>query len=793
MKQFGALFYKDFMAHLSGFNAYIIFSIYYIFSFISALYFGDYFTRETDVASAYFSTQPTILLFIIPVITMRTWAEEMKNGTIELLLTQPISITKLVLSKFFAAYLFFILLTLSTLPFLFITNKLSILDIGVVLSCYLGLFLTGLLFIAIGCLFSACFRSIIISYITTIFALFILIQFQFSSLKTASFILPFETLNFDNNYISLMEGVFTIGNIIYFILATILLLWLNVIIISFYRNTSIKKRKFILFSVLLYLIFMMSIVGINSISNTIIDVTDRKLYTLTEENKEFLQLTDKRIDITLYEAKSGREMINSSYASYAHYIEQILNQIEKYSLGSIRYSVVYVEPFSTLERQLLKENIPYEEDQYGQKIFMALALSDDKGNIAKINSFTGLRQNLLETDIMRLIRSFGTEKKKVAVIASHDDLDNMTAFRRLLQEFYIAEYPAVSDALSSIYDAVIIINPYNIPLEMLMAMDQYVLNGGSLLIFTEPTLINNSDNPFIKFMKNFGIQLLPESSIALTYNDVVSPFGSATIYDSELWKDIRSVFVNDAGTIKEWSYANSNYKISPILLLNNNIIASSSQGFFTSNYPEAQTVIPSFLQSSKKEGKVFFFYDSDLLNDHVFLPEDEAYSDFYQLLPKSDNILFLLRLLDNVTENQIEQNLAYPHYPMNQFSIGGFLLKQIKEKYQITTDELQNRIEKLKQQYSQLETAVSSSSTKSMRHLGDINSIMKNIDDATDELHHTQALILNDFRIITLFFTFSIIFVTPIILLLILLVVAHFFKKYKNMKIRSIIDNAETN
>ena len=169
MKTFLIQSKKDFTAYFSGFLPYIIIAIYSILSAFSALYIGDYFVRDTDVMDSYFMFQPFILLLIIPAITMRSWADEFKSGTIELLLTQPVSYSQLVLAKFCAAYLFFGLLVLSSLPFLLVTATLIPLDRGIIISAYCGLLLCGALFIAIGEVISSLCRHNIISFISCSF------------------------------------------------------------------------------------------------------------------------------------------------------------------------------------------------------------------------------------------------------------------------------------------------------------------------------------------------------------------------------------------------------------------------------------------------------------------------------------------------------------------------------------------------------------------------------------------------------------------------------------------------
>jgi ABC-2 type transport system permease protein len=94
------------------------------------------------------------LLFVVPVITMRLIAEERRSGTIEVLLTSPVTEYQVVLGKFFAALLFYIALWLPTLLYVVILKRHSEIDLGPVLSGYLGVLLLGVLFLAVGTLAS---------------------------------------------------------------------------------------------------------------------------------------------------------------------------------------------------------------------------------------------------------------------------------------------------------------------------------------------------------------------------------------------------------------------------------------------------------------------------------------------------------------------------------------------------------------------------------------------------------------------------------------------------------------
>lgn len=132
---------------------------------------------------------------------------------------------------------------------------------------------------------------------------------------------------------------------------------------------------------------------------------------------------------------------NSGYAVYAEFAEKILKLIERQSNGAVRIETVIVEPFSQLEHRLTRDDhIWFEEDKFGQKTFMAAELSDNEGNRLIIPYFGNLRQNLLETDLIRTIRRFGQPQKRIAVAASKEDMEEMQAFRGILDEFYDVQY-----------------------------------------------------------------------------------------------------------------------------------------------------------------------------------------------------------------------------------------------------------------------------------------------------------------------------------------------------------------
>ena len=111
-----------------------------------------------------------ILILLVTAVTMRLFAEEKRNGTIEALLTAPVTDLQVVMAKFLGAFLFYAMLWMPTL-FFFLCLGLKGLDLGLLASAYLGVLLIGALFISIGCLTSSLCRSQMVAAILCFFAL----------------------------------------------------------------------------------------------------------------------------------------------------------------------------------------------------------------------------------------------------------------------------------------------------------------------------------------------------------------------------------------------------------------------------------------------------------------------------------------------------------------------------------------------------------------------------------------------------------------------------------------------
>ena len=172
---------------------------------------------------------------------MRLWAEERKSGTIELLMTLPISVGQSVIGKFLAAWVFIGIALVLTFPIWITINYLGEPDNGVILAAYLGSFLMAGGFLAIGSCISAMTKNQVIAFIITVVICFLfllagspLVLNFFKAFIPQNIVDAISSLSFLTHFVSLSKGVIDLRDVIYFV--SLIGFWL-------YANTIIVEMK----------------------------------------------------------------------------------------------------------------------------------------------------------------------------------------------------------------------------------------------------------------------------------------------------------------------------------------------------------------------------------------------------------------------------------------------------------------------------------------------------------------------------------------------------------------------
>lgn len=242
-KPFFSIFTKEFMSYFKTSTAYVILAIYVILSMAATYFVGYFFMLNNSNLTSFFSFQPEILALMIPAITMRSWADERRSGTIEYILTQPLNYATIVLAKFLASWAFGLLMLALTLPFWAYSNSIITLDNLNVLSAYLVCILIIGTFSALGCMVSAFNTNPVIAYIISIFVSWGVTNLNLnflinpaSSLSNEIYVRVIRSLNFIKHYQDFISGQVGLENIIYFVSIILLALWLNVVTIEYKKS-----------------------------------------------------------------------------------------------------------------------------------------------------------------------------------------------------------------------------------------------------------------------------------------------------------------------------------------------------------------------------------------------------------------------------------------------------------------------------------------------------------------------------------------------------------------------------
>ena len=156
---------REFASYFATPIAYVFILIFLMLSGVFTFYIGNFYERGQADLTAFFSFHPWLYLFLVPAVSMRLWSEERKSGSVELLMTLPITRLDVVAGKFLAAWFFTGIALLLTFPMWITVNYLGEPDNGVIMASYIGSWLMAGGFLAIGSCTSAISKSQVIAFI----------------------------------------------------------------------------------------------------------------------------------------------------------------------------------------------------------------------------------------------------------------------------------------------------------------------------------------------------------------------------------------------------------------------------------------------------------------------------------------------------------------------------------------------------------------------------------------------------------------------------------------------------
>jgi CcmB protein. len=230
---------REFAAYFATPLASVFLTIFVALTGAFAFYIGNFFERGQANLDAFFAYHPFLYLLLVPAVAMRLWAEERKSGTIELLMTLPISPWEAILGKFLAAWAFVGLALLLTIPIWITVNVLGDPDNGVILTSYIGSFLMAGAFLAVGSCISAMTKNQVIAFILAATVCFLLVMSGTELVQNAlkAWTPPIvssavSSLSFLSHFEQITRGVVDFSSIFFFLSLIAFALFANAIVVD---------------------------------------------------------------------------------------------------------------------------------------------------------------------------------------------------------------------------------------------------------------------------------------------------------------------------------------------------------------------------------------------------------------------------------------------------------------------------------------------------------------------------------------------------------------------------------
>jgi ABC-2 type transport system permease protein len=235
---------RELKAYFTTPLAYVFIVIFVALTGATTFFFGGLFSRGQADMQPMFGFLPWLYLFLIPSVSMRLWAEERKTGTLELLMTLPISVTQAVMGKFLAAWIFIGIALALTFPIWITVNYLGDPDNGVIIASYLGGLLMAGSYIAIGGFVSAMTRNQVIAFVIGAVVIFLfmmsgleMVYGAFQGWAPVMVVDLVQSMSFLVHYDAIVRGVIDIRDLIYFLSVMGVFLFANVIVVDLKKGS----------------------------------------------------------------------------------------------------------------------------------------------------------------------------------------------------------------------------------------------------------------------------------------------------------------------------------------------------------------------------------------------------------------------------------------------------------------------------------------------------------------------------------------------------------------------------
>lgn len=574
-----ALLKKEITSFFASPIGYLVLAIFLIINGLFLWLFQNEFNildyGFADLTS-FFTLAPWVLIFLIPAVTMRSFSEEKRQGTLELLLTRPISKLQIVLGKYFGAVVLIVLALIPTLLYVYtvyqLGNPLGNLDVASTIGSYIGLLFLVASYTAIGVFSSSLSKNQIVAFIIAVFTcLFFYIGFE----SLADFI-AVDDLGMQAHYESISRGIIDTRDLLYFITVTVIFILLTTLGISS-EKVNFKTVKPVL-------LIGLGLIVLNVFTQGIykrFDLTKDKRYTLSQATLDIVNSADEPIFIDVF--------LEGDFPSEFRRLQEETRQLlEEFSDENRNIRFGFMNPIEDesvrdqnlqllVERGLTPMRLSVQENgKSSEEIIIPWALASYGETTVEIplikNKIGANQQELVTNSVQHLEYAFADgfsklinpKRRKIAVLRGNGQLENknIADFVTALRDYYYIA-PFTLDSVSNNaettlkslndYDLIISAKPTEtFTEEEKYVLDQYTMNGGKSLWLVDQvaieidSLFNESESSLAiprdlnltDFFFKYGVRINP-----VLVNDMYSaPItlaigeGSATQFQPVQWQ-----------------------------------------------------------------------------------------------------------------------------------------------------------------------------------------------------------------------------------------------------------------
>ncbi|MBR3822644.1 MAG: Gldg family protein [Kiritimatiellae bacterium] len=465
-----------------------------------------YERRQADL-TPFFFWHPWVYLLLVPAATMGSWAEERRNGTIELLLTLPVTLTQALVGKFLAAWAFIGIGLALTFPVVATTAWLGSPDWGAVFCGYLGSFLLAGAATAIGVFASSLSRSQVIGFVAALAITFAMLLIGFDPVvnAVANWGVPSAVVNavascsLMSHFESLRRGVIDFADIGYYVAVMVFMLAAAHAVTDGQKNGGQKGA--------LGLVLLAAVLGAANLilasMSLRIDLTAEGLYTLSKGSKAVLGKLDENVTLKFYFSSSSAET-PMAIKTYANQVQSLLKEYELAGNGNIVLEAYDPKPDSDAEDWAQRYGIePQNVTPFGQPVYFGLVAvcGDREETLAHLSQRT---ESTLEYDVTRLVTRvawperpvlglmtslqgvMGQQPNQMMMMQGQRPQPGWAAFTELSKDYEVREISPTAESIDSDVKALVILHAKDLSEKTLFAIDQFVIKGGRLIACVDP-------------------------------------------------------------------------------------------------------------------------------------------------------------------------------------------------------------------------------------------------------------------------------------------------------------------